>query len=68
MPETSDRVSSIAGFYASFFPDDLEEATANAELRAQLCRDIRSLAASALRQDETRGIRKLARTMKEMLR
>jgi hypothetical protein len=59
--QTSDRVSSIAARYAGITADNLLSLTATAPLREQMAADIRSLAASALRQDETRGLRRLLR-------
>jgi hypothetical protein len=58
---TSDRVSSIAARYAGLTADNLLSLTATAALREQTARDMRSMAASLLRQDEVRGLRKLAR-------
>lgn len=57
--QTSERVSKLAGRYVGITADDLLSLTTTPELRAQTAGDIRSLAASALRQDETRGLRKL---------
>lgn len=58
---TSDRVSAIAGRYVNVDPDDILAMTATPELRKDLAADIRSLAASALRQDEVSGLRKFIR-------
>lgn len=56
MAQTSDKVSSLAGFYASYTIKKLAD---DAELDpVQLVHDIRSMAASLLRQDETKGARR----------
>ena len=59
--KTSDRVSSIAAAYAGITDDGLLTLTATQELREETAADIRTMAASLLRQDEVRGIRKLIR-------
>jgi hypothetical protein len=63
MPKrTSDKVSSIAAHYVNFGAQDFPT---TGERRAELARDIRSMAASLLAQDEVKGIRKLIRRFKE---
>lgn len=57
--QTSDKVSSLAASYANITADRLLAATASASLREMTAADIRSMAASLLRQDEHRGLRKL---------
>jgi hypothetical protein len=59
---TSDRVSSIAARYVNFGAQDFPT---TGERRADLARDIRSMAASLLAQDEVKGFRKLIRRFKE---
>jgi hypothetical protein len=59
MAQTSDKISSLAARYAGLTNDNLLSLTATPKLREQTARDIRSLAASCLRQDEVRGLRKL---------
>jgi hypothetical protein len=61
MAQTSDKVSSIAARYATMTADRLLSLTATDEMRRQTAEEIKTLAASALRQDETRGLRKLLR-------
>lgn len=56
---TGNMVSSIAGRYANFTADKLLASTATPELREQTAGDIRSMAASLLRQDEVKGWRKI---------
>jgi hypothetical protein len=54
LKRTSDRVSSIAARYVNFGAQDFPT---TGERRAELARDIRSMSASLLAQDEVRGIR-----------
>ena len=54
--QTSDRVSSIAARYVNFSAGDLRSAVANGE-HVNVAEDIRSMAGSLLRQDETLGKR-----------
>lgn len=61
MAKTSDRVSSIAARYANLTGARLIGLTATDESAMRSAEDIRSMAASLLRQDETRGIRGLFR-------
>lgn len=59
MAQTSDKISSLAARYAGYTKLRLaEDASAN---REQLVADIRSMAASLLRQDGTKGLRGLWR-------
>lgn len=55
MAQTSDRMSSIAAKYLNITGDDL--GPGNEHMAA----DIRSMAASLLRQDEVKGLRRLIR-------
>jgi hypothetical protein len=61
MAKTSDRISSIAAQYIKIDGDHLLAKTATASLREITADDIRSMAASLLRQDELKGLRKLFR-------
>jgi hypothetical protein len=61
MARTSDRVSTIAARYANLTPARLLAATAKDSSLEATAEDIRSMAASLLRQDEQRGLRKLVR-------
>lgn len=55
MPQTSDRISALAARYVRY---SLKELSDDSESDPSgLLRDIRSLAASALRQDEHKGLR-----------
>lgn len=57
MSQTSDRVSALAARYAKLQPSSLADLSpARAELIAS---EIRTMASSLLRQDETRGLRGL---------
>lgn len=56
--QTSDRVSSIAARYHDITPEELVAMLEHATGPQDVARDIRSLAASALRQDEVKGPRK----------
>jgi hypothetical protein len=55
--QTGDRVSALAARYAKLQPGNLNGLTADE--RRQLAADVRSMAASLLRQDETKGKRGL---------
>jgi TusA-related sulfurtransferase len=57
--QTGERVSSIAGRLARLQPETLEVMAANPASRERLAKDIRSMAASLLAQDEHKGIRAL---------
>lgn len=59
MAQTSDRVSSIAGRYANITADQLLGRTATSLCRETMAAELRSMAASLLRQDEVKGFRKL---------
>lgn len=59
--QTSDRVSAIAASYATMTADRLLSLTATEEMRRETASEIRTLAASLLRQDETKGLRSLFR-------
>jgi hypothetical protein len=59
MTQTSDRVSSIAARYASMTARRLTDLGSDPTTAANAAADIRSLAASALRQDEHKGLRGL---------
>lgn len=61
MAQTSERVSSIASRFINLSPDTLLGLTASERLRETTAAEIRAMAASLLRQDEVRGIRKLFR-------
>jgi hypothetical protein len=61
--ETGDRASTIAGEFINMTPEMLAALTATDELTQITAKKIRSLAASALRQDETKGFRKLIKKM-----
>lgn len=61
MAQTSDKTSSIAARYVKLDPDTLLALTATPASRVSTASDIRSMAASLLRQDEVRGIRKFIR-------
>lgn len=58
---TSDRVSTIAGRYAKLTAQELLARTATDFMREATAADIRSMAASLLRQDEVKGVRKFIR-------
>jgi hypothetical protein len=57
MPQTSDRVSSIAARYVGISADKLLGLTATDSRREITAADIRAMAASLLRQDEVKGLR-----------
>lgn len=59
MAQTSNEVSALAARYMRYTPGQLAVETRSRP--EALAADIRSLAASALRQDETRGLRGLIR-------
>ena len=56
---TSDRVSSIAARFAKLTPETLLALTAKPDTCEHTAADIRTMAASLLRQDEVKGLRKL---------
>lgn len=55
--QTSDRVSSIAARYTNLTAARLIGMTATDRSAEQAASDIRAMAASLLRQDETKGLR-----------
>ena len=57
--QTSDEISSLAASYVNLTPERLIGLTAKDEGTRRVAADIRSLAASLLRQDETKGIRRI---------
>jgi hypothetical protein len=57
MARTSDRVSSIAARFVNLKAETLMALTAKHTTAEKLAADIRSLAASALAQDEVKGLR-----------
>ena len=59
--ETSDRVSSIAARYFSITTDQIRAFASDERSLHAFRDDIRSMAASLLRQDETKGLRGLVR-------
>lgn len=63
MAETSDRVSTLASRYATITAHRLVVLAAKDKTAEQAASDIRTMAASLLRQDETRGIRKLLKAV-----
>lgn len=62
--QTSDRISALAAAYIRTTPDDIEEAAADDRLAEKMSRDIRAMAASLMRQDETRGLRRFLKKIK----
>lgn len=61
MSQTSDRVSSIAARYLNVTAATLMAKTAKASTAEITADEIRSMAASCLRQDEVKGLRRLIR-------
>jgi hypothetical protein len=61
MAQTSDRISSMAAKYVGMSNEQLGRRVENRDGRNEVAHDIRAMAASLLRQDEVRGIRKLIR-------
>lgn len=61
MAQTSDRVSSLAARYAGMSNTKFKELAADPESVNELAYDVRSMAASLLRQDEVKGLRKIFR-------
>lgn len=59
MAETSDRVSSIAGRMAKLSPATVRITAADPAQLNAFVKDVRTMAASLLRQDETRGLRRM---------
>lgn len=58
---TSNKVSSLAATYVKVTESILQRLCADDHLRAQAAADIRTMAASLLRQDEHKGLRGLIR-------
>lgn len=61
MAQTSDKISTLAARYVGMSNAALGEKVATREGRNEVAHDIRSMAASLLRQDEVKGLRKLFR-------
>lgn len=61
MAQTSDRISSLAARYAGMSNTKFRQLAENPEDLNALAYDVRSMAASLLRQDEVKGLRKLIR-------
>lgn len=61
MAETSDRVSTLASRYSTITAHRLIVLTRKDSTAEQAASDIRTMAASLLRQDETKGFRGLLR-------
>jgi hypothetical protein len=61
MAQTSDRLTDIAHRYWKVTPDTLLALTCNDAARQRMAVDLRAMAASLIRQDETRGLRGLVR-------
>lgn len=57
MARTSDRVSRLASQYAKLTPESLKARCSTDFMREATAQDIRTLAASLLRQDEHKGLR-----------
>ena len=64
--QTGEHVSSIAARFINLQPDTILAMAASDGSRERLARDIRALAASALRQDETKGVRKIGAMIKKV--
>lgn len=63
MAQTGDETSALAARYIGITPDELFAITATGRLRRQTVAELRSMAASLLRQDETRGLRRFLKRM-----
>lgn len=59
MSQTSDRVSSLAARYVNLTPERLLGMTAKPSTLEITTAEIKAMAASLLRQDEHKGIRKI---------
>lgn len=59
--QTSDKSSRLAARYIKLDPDTLLALTATEGIRKSTAAEIRSMAASLLRQDENKGLRGLIR-------
>lgn len=55
--QTSDEISALAAKYATLTHERLLGMTATEPMRRATAAEIRSMAASLLRQDETKGVR-----------
>lgn len=58
MAQTSDKISSIAARYIGMSNADLGRKVETREGRNEVAHDMRAMAASLLRQDEVKGLRK----------
>ena len=58
MAQTSDKISSIAARYIGLSNADLGRKVETREGRNEVAHDMRAMAASLLRQDEVKGLRK----------
>jgi hypothetical protein len=58
MAQTSDRISSMAAKYVGMSNEQLGRKVETREGRNEVGHDIRAMAASLLRQDEVKGVRK----------
>lgn len=65
--QTSDRISSIAARYANITPARLIGLAGSDATVEQAASDIRSMAASLIRQDETKGLRGIGKRVREAL-
>lgn len=61
MAQTSDRVSSLAARYVGISNTALRDKIEGRDGLNEVAHDIRTMAASLLRQDEVKGLRKLIR-------
>lgn len=61
MAKTSDKMSSIAARYIGMSNTALKAKLENRDGLAEVGHDIRAMAASLLRQDEVKGLRKFVR-------
>lgn len=61
MAQTSDRISSLAARYAGMSNTRFKQLAENPESLNELAYDVRSMAASLLRQDELKGLRGFVR-------
>lgn len=61
MAQTSDRISSMAAKYVGMSNDALGRKVSTRDGRNEVGHDIRAMAASLLRQDEVKGLRKFIR-------
>lgn len=61
MAQTSDKISSLAARYVGMSNTRFRQLADNPESLNELAYDVRSMAASLLRQDEVKGLRGLVR-------